>query len=758
MPDTGLFAGSPKGFFVKIASSRQPHLSYCEEFLWWSARLAGDTTFNVRVVLRLRGALNLPALEASIVEIARRHETLRTAFPMEAGTVQRRLLPPEVARPKVTDLEPIEADAREAEAARLVLEEANQTFSLVRGPLFRSRVLRLGPESHLLQLTIHHLVIDGGSVDILLRELGVLYAAYSRDEPSPLPEPAMQYAEYAARGKQRLDGERLERTLAYWKAQLAGIPSLLELPRDGPRRATRYYPGHTITFSIDADRTAAIARLARQHRTTTFAFLLGMLQFLLARLSGNPRVAIEVPLDNRRSVDAEGLVGLLVDLVPLCSDLTGDLTLGGLLAAVRRATFGALDHAGVPIHVFVKALDVNVDASHSAVCQVMFNLIDRRERAAYLESLQAELLPLPESPHSKFDMMLTGHLTDVLTFQLLYRRQLFSEARMRELVGQFTFLIDQALADPDGRIEAYSLVTPRAAETLARPISSRPFGIAPGTRIGVLPGTIGTAAVQAALAAFPPDAALSFAPDTMTSSEVEAWLGGMTMAVGDVSAWRRLKKSGQLPSLRRAFFAGGVLVREDVERVRALAPGVDCTYLFSCDDGPGCLSCYEIPADARDIGTIVPVGRGLGDTELVVLTRDRRLAGIGELGELCFRHGCDEIATGLLGRFLPDGTVDRLGGSAQWCTIDGYTIRVDEIASAIMRHPDVLDATVVRETHGEDTALVAHVVSERTEWPAGALEELVSEHLPGYMVPTRWVYGTHAFAFSCPHKVEVEVH
>lgn len=856
-----VFAGSPRAFFARIASSEQPFLSHSEEFLWWSARLAGDATFNVRVVLRLRGPLRLSALEASIVEIARRHETLRTVFPMESGVIRRRLLPPDAARPVFTDLEPSDPATREGDAWRLVLEESNRPFNLARGPLFRSRILRVEPDSHLLQFTIHHLVIDGRSVDILLRELGALYTAYSGNRESPLPELTVQYAAHAAERKRLLAGPRLERTLAYWRGRLAGSPSLLALPTDAIRRTARHYPGHTLTFGLDAERTAAIQALARRYGTTTFVLLLSVLKLLLYRLSGNPSIAVETPFGNRRSLKAEGLIGLLVDLVPLRTDLSGNPTFPELLAGVRQTTLGAFDHAGISIHQLVGAVDVNVDQSHSAICQVMFNLINRQQRAVHLASLQAEQLPLPDSPHSKFDLMLTAHLTDALGFQLLYRRDLFSEARMHVMVDQFTGLLDQALAASDRRIEQYSLVTRRGIEAAAplqpgdgisattrgTDIASRvrshaaersrialldgreeasygeldtrgdevaaalaaggvrsgdavpvhhgsplavvagllgairagastvildaegapatwdvqtlsrcggwmaeAFSLAPGSRVGVLPGTGAGVLIQAAFAALSAGATLHVPPPGESSGNVETWMNQpLAVAFGEPAAWRRLRKNGsRLPSLRCAVFVGGVLVREDVLRVRALSPDAACCYVSAFDGLPGPSCWRHLPPGDRDLRTIVPLGCGLPGVDVLVLTREGEPAGVGELGEIHVRDGRqgelawparDQVAaTGLLGRVLPDESIDRVGGPSDWGSVDGYTIRFDEVASALMRHPDILDARVSVETNGSRAELVARVVcDDERAWPGDALAEFLSDHVPGYMTPCR---------------------
>jgi non-ribosomal peptide synthetase component F len=498
----------------------------------------------------------------------------------------------------------------------------------------------------------------------------------------------------------------------------------------------------------------------------------------------------------------------------------------------------------------------------------------------HLASLQAEQVPLPDSPHSKFDMMLTAHLTDALSFQLLYRRDLFSEPRMHAVVEQFKALVGQALAAPEARIEQYSLVTSGAgsvrdggnhsrgatrleacgshggaalqpcnpppgatrhagiparvrshatvnresvalvdghgavsygeldgysdlvAGTLAAqgvrpgvvvPVrhgsalalvggvlgamkvgascaverlpesgawTAEALSLAPGSRVGVLPGASPNVLLQAAFTALASGATAYFPPPPETAArDLWTWLDQrIAVAFGEPAAWRRLKKTGsRLTSLRCAVFAGGVLVREDVLRVRALSPEVECLYFCGFEGLPQPSSCYRVPADAREIRTIVPLGRGLDGVELAVLSRAGQLAGTGELGEIFVRDGQQRasstaasgqcVSTGLLGRFLPDGTVDRIGGASDWGSVDGYTIRFDEVASALMQHPDVLDARVAIDTNASGPELVAEVVSDdEGPWPGEALDGFVRDFVPDYMVPRRIVCSVFPLA------------
>jgi acyl-coenzyme A synthetase/AMP-(fatty) acid ligase len=269
------------------------------------------------------------------------------------------------------------------------------------------------------------------------------------------------------------------------------------------------------------------------------------------------------------------------------------------------------------------------------------------------------------------------------------------------------------------------------------------FSIPAGARIGILPCTDTDALLQAIFTAWWSGGTLCLSPrDERTTNDPYEWLDrGIAVAYGEPAAWRRLKKTGRtLPSLSHAFFVGSVLVREDVMRVRAIAPDVACGYFFACGDRPQHDSCYRVPPGTDALRTIVPVGCGIAGVELGVLNREDQVAGVGERGRISIRTDHGLVATDVLGRFLADGNIDRIGNRSHCDTIDGYTIRFDEIASTLMEHPAVLDAHVALETNGNQTALVALVTADDEHaWPGDALDDFVRQRLAAYLVPRRFV-------------------
>ncbi|HYW05316.1 MAG TPA: amino acid adenylation domain-containing protein, partial [Longimicrobium sp.] len=309
-----------------VAGADAP-LSFAQRRLWFLERMEpGTATYNVPAALRLGGALDVAALERALGEIVRRHEVLRTTFTEVGGEPARRVSAAGefgLAVETVTD-----ADA----ARRRVLEEAARPFDLERGPLFRARLFRVGPEEHVLLLAQHHIVSDGWSHGVLLRELTALYAAFTRGEPSPLPELPVQYADHAAWQRAYLSGPVLDKQLAWWKARLAGAPAVLELPTDRARPAARSNRGSYERFHLPPTLAGALRELSRREGVTLFMTLLAAWQALLGKYSGQEDLVVGAPVAGRTHREAEGLVGFFVNTLALRGDLAGDPSFRALLA------------------------------------------------------------------------------------------------------------------------------------------------------------------------------------------------------------------------------------------------------------------------------------------------------------------------------------------------------------------------------------------------------------------------------------------
>jgi NRPS condensation-like uncharacterized protein len=318
-------------------------LSFAQQRLWFLDQLEPDSAFyNVPLAIRLRGALNVTALERSVNEIVRRHEVLRTRFPLRDGQPVQVIEPPEVIALSVLVV------GSESEAARVLQREAQLPFDLSSGPLLRVTVLRVADDEHLALFTLHHIVADAWSMGILTRELSALYQAYNRGAAdSPLAELPIQYADFAAWQRQWLQDERLEQQLAHWREQLADAATL-ELPTDYVRPAMRSAQGKVFNFSLDQELSAQLKTLSQQRGVTLFMTLLAAWQLLLSRYSRQTDIVVGTPIAGRTRRETESLIGIFENTVVLRTDCGGDCSIIQLLERVREVCLAAYAHQVVP--------------------------------------------------------------------------------------------------------------------------------------------------------------------------------------------------------------------------------------------------------------------------------------------------------------------------------------------------------------------------------------------------------------------------
>ncbi|MGH8490749.1 MAG: condensation domain-containing protein, partial [Gammaproteobacteria bacterium] len=324
-------------------------LSFAQERLWFLDQLEGPSaTYNIPVALRLRGPLAVRALEQSLGEMVGRHEVLRTTFPTIGGRVGQVIAPAGGVLLPVVDLQGLSEEAQTVELGRLAAEEARRPFDLACGPLLRVCLLKLGEEAHGLLLTLHHIISDGWSMEVFIRELLALYRAFSTGAPSPLGPLPLQYADFAEWQRRWLTGEVLEGQLAYWREQLAGAPSLLELPTDHPRPPVQSFRGATEAFGLDKELTHGLKALSQRAGVTLFMTLLGGFAALLSRYSAQEDISVGSVIANRTRAEVEGLIGFFINTLVLRVDLSGNPTVEELLGRVRGVCLGAYAHQEVP--------------------------------------------------------------------------------------------------------------------------------------------------------------------------------------------------------------------------------------------------------------------------------------------------------------------------------------------------------------------------------------------------------------------------
>ncbi|HEV3050272.1 MAG TPA: condensation domain-containing protein, partial [Longimicrobium sp.] len=350
----------------KIGRTRTAPTSFSQERLLFIDRLdPGSTTYNMPVAWRLAGALDEAALERALGEVVRRHETLRTTFGEVDGSPVQVISPFAGFTLPVEDLSGLSDADREAALRRRSGEEARRAFDLSAGPLFRAALLRLGAEDHVLLASMHHIVSDGLSVGVLLRELTVLYEAYREGRESPLAELAVQYADYAAWQRQHLAGESLERQLSYWKDRLAGAPELLELPTDRPRPPVRTDRGAAVALDLPPGLLERLQRLTLSEGATLYMTLLGAFKVLLSRYGAGEDVVVGTPTAGRTREEVQELIGFFVNTLVLRTDLSGDPSFREVLRRVREVMLGAYEHQEVPFDKLVAELQPERSLSHS---------------------------------------------------------------------------------------------------------------------------------------------------------------------------------------------------------------------------------------------------------------------------------------------------------------------------------------------------------------------------------------------------------
>jgi amino acid adenylation domain-containing protein len=466
--------------------------SFAQQRLWFLDQLApGNAFYNVSTALRLTGSLNFTALKQTFNEIVRRHETLRTTFVM----VQQQLvqaIPAEsyANAPSLTislpliDIRNFKSQERETQARRIATQEAQSPFNLTTGPLLRVKLLQIDEAEYVLLLNLHHIVADGWSIGVLIRELGVLYKAFANDEgcliASPfagqtgdasnnslstsLPELPIQYADFAQWQREWLQGvgangiSPLQTQLAYWQKQLDGL-SVLNLPTDRLRPAVPSYRGAKQFLELPHSLTQALEALSYQKGVTLFMTLLAAFQTLLYRYTQQEDIAVGSPIANRNRSELEGLIGFFVNSLVLRTDLSGNPTFQELLNRVREVTLGGYAHQDLPFEKLVEELHPERDLSHHPLFQVVFSLQNTPIEALELPGLKLSLFEF-DSKTAKFD--LEFHLwqdLETLKGQVVYSTDLFDQSTIARMVGHFQTLLESIVVNSKQRLSDLPLLT-----------------------------------------------------------------------------------------------------------------------------------------------------------------------------------------------------------------------------------------------------------------------------------------------------------
>ncbi len=459
---------------TRVERSGSLPLSYAQERLWFLEQLdPGSGTYNIPVTVELSGPLDDAALVSAFAGVVRRQESLRTTFVEIDGVPHQRIAPFSSAGLPQVDLAALPAAVVVSEAERLGWEQEGRGFDLERGPLFTGVLVRLAGDLHRFQLTLHHIIADGWSIGVLVRELGEMYAASIERRPSLLPELPIQYADFAHWQRQWLAGDRAAE-LAYWEARLGGEIAPAELPADRPRPAIQTFRGGRRQLVLPPDLTARLKRFGREEGVTLFMTLLAATQALLSRQSGEPDVAVGAPVAGRQWVETEGLIGCFLNTLVLRTDLSGIPSFRELVARVRTVTLEAYSNQAVPFEAVLSRLRLDRDLSRTPLFQVLFNMLNLPPAELSLPGLAVRVLTPAEAP-SKFD--LTFYIAEAesrVWIDLVYNADRFDEPRITDVLAQLELLLAQGVERPEDPVAHLSLVTAAARGMLPDPGEALP--------------------------------------------------------------------------------------------------------------------------------------------------------------------------------------------------------------------------------------------------------------------------------------------
>ncbi len=573
-------------------------LSFAQERLWFLDQFEGASAlYNMAFSIPFAAGADEAAAHRALNEIVRRHEALRTVFPAVLGTPIQVIEP---ARP--VPLERVRVDgasAVERLARARVLEQrlATRPFALDRGPLLRAQWLDLGETGSRLHLVTHHLVFDGWSFEVLMREFRALYPSCAEGRPSPLPEPRVQYADYARWQRGMVDARPGADALAYWRTQLADAPAELHLPFDHPRPARMRHTGALLGFTVDGSTCARLHELARREGTTLFAVLLAAYQLLLMRSSGQQDVVVGTPVSNRTQVEVEPLIGFFANTLALRTRLDGEPRFTELVRTVAATHLNALAHQQVPFERVVEAVQPERALNRNPLFQTMLVLQniagadgEMRRHADLVAAGGRDDPAAPVPGTAKFDLTLTLMETACdMVCVAEYSTELFTAATIERLVTQYVKLLGSVAADPDQPALGVDLLT--AADQQAARAAFGDAGFDPDDADVV-------ALFEASAAAWPDEIAIvhgaracSYAEFEQAAARVAGRLGALGVAAGDRVAIRMPRGIGMTAAVLGVLKAGAVYVPIDAaypeERQRYIFTNSGARVLITPPDDAG---------------------------------------------------------------------------------------------------------------------------------------------------------------------------
>ena len=453
-----LSTSAPPALTCQPRPQRLP-LSYAQERLWFLEQMGvSGGAYTVPVALHLQGTVDVEALRQALLELVRRHESLRTRFDAVAGEPVQIVDPAHSVALKEVDLAAQGASLTPGLDAA-IRSHVNEPFDLARGPLFRATLLRVASERHVLLLVMHHVVSDGWSMRVLSYEFGVLYEAFAQARSVPLPEPQLQYADYTLWQRSWFRGPERERQIAYWREQLRDAPAGIALPTDRPRPPVASFKGARFEFRFPRDLAVRLQGLAQRERATPYMAVLAAFQAVLARWSGQTDIVVGSPIAGRTHRQLEDMVGFFVNALALRTDLSGNPSFTELIRRVRETALQAYAHQDLPFDALVAELSPSRDLSRQPVFQIVLALQNFPEQRfeCQLLSTRCEFL---HTDTSKFDLSVFVRQADGELYGFVeYSTDLFERASIERLICHLQRVLEQVVEDPGKRLEELELLT-----------------------------------------------------------------------------------------------------------------------------------------------------------------------------------------------------------------------------------------------------------------------------------------------------------
>jgi len=448
---------------VRVSREQPLPLSFAQQRLWFHDQLTpgGNAAYNVQIAVRLQGQLHVAALEQALNEIVQRHESLRTNFtiadwqPVQVISAARTIPLP------LRDLSHVPEGEREAEALRLTTEATQLPFDLSSDTLLRVMLVRLNDDEHVLVLVIHHIISDAWSMGVLIQELAALYEACREGRPSPLAQLSVQYADYAHWQREWLQGDVLEKHLAYWRRNLSNFTEL-QLATDRPRPAVQSFRGAHRAFALPADLSVSLKELSKREGVTLYMLMLAAFKTLLHYYSQSEEIVVGTDIANRSHVETEGLIGFFANQLVIRTSLAGDPSFTEILSRVREVSLGAFVHQDLPFEKVVEALRPDRDLNRNPLFQIMFGFSNTAPPVVALPELRLSGIGI-EKGTAVFDLSL--YLTDTahgINGMLRYSTDLFDAATIERMREHYEILLAQVVAQPDARLGALRQVLAEA--------------------------------------------------------------------------------------------------------------------------------------------------------------------------------------------------------------------------------------------------------------------------------------------------------